>query len=432
MDEKTRNSSWIILPVCVVGLALVGLIQHSGPQEPDHSTEVVISPAEESRIVSSTTDQSQAPHLDTVRDIGLAERKLLLRRNADPRRRLEIAAGLYDLAVRYLDLAQASEALRAAQLAADQAPESLIAARSWVLAGHASAVMHPDLPISIRHFERADKLLLARLQRYPDDAEALQLRAAVVLKLALNQAHIQQAADAIQTLQQLVGESPESQVISAVDRLQALLALGQLYRLDGRIPEGDAWLSRALEYGRSGEVPAQEALHTLNSHIHLLYLDQADPIRQDQLRVLWNTPQFEGLPEWFEIGDELASSDFFHDPSRTADFELVSRQLRKSLQRSLEQGRPETGLRDQHESLYATHLLLAAESARRRGDTAEVSRLVGLFEGKFAGRHVNFVSPLDRPAQRLAQLGEIYRTIMTSHAEQMRSRQASGEHPASR
>ncbi len=426
MAEKTTASASAILPVMVLGLVVGGIALYS---QPEQLAIVDQRPVDETHVVNAAVEQASATLPDETPALALAERHLRLRLNDSPERTLEVAGGLYAIASKHLEQSNAPEAMRVAQSCADLAPDSLLAARCWLLCGNASAITYPDLPLSIRYFERADSALRERLLQHPSEEEALRLRASAVQWLGQMKDRFGRTEEAIQHLRELTGATPLAQIQPPQDRLRTMLTLGRLLRKNGPVDEANRLLSAALEFGKSDAVPAAEALHALLDATRLLSPAVAEPARQDALRDLWDTSRFIALPEWFQIGDELASSYFFHVPRQGADFDIVSRQLLITLPGGMQSLPADSDQRPGLESLYATNLLLAVDFARDRSDASEVARLVTLFESNFQGQDIQFSSPLDRPAQRMHHIGEIYRTTMTGHVEQLRQLQATGTTP---
>ncbi len=426
MAEKSRASNAVLLPVVLLGLACAGIAFYP-PTEAPHVT--LPTPMDEVGIVQRAIEQGLATGPSEAPALGRAERHLLLRLNDSPERRLEVAGGLYAIASKHLDAGRAPEAMRVAQVCADLVPGSLLEARSWMLCGQASEVTHPDLPLSIRYYDRADAALIARLQRSVDDEQYLRLRATMVLWLAQSMDRFGRTEEAIQHLRELTETTALVQAQRPADRLQAMLTLGRLLHQTGQGGPANRILTKAQELGLSEAVPDSEALQAMVDNARQMWPEITDPARHDALRQLWDTPRFQLLPEWFSVGDELASAYFFAEPRQGADFEIVSRELLTTLPGVLAALPGESEQRVVLESLYATNLLLAVDSAQSRSDSSEVARLVVLFETQFAGRDIQFTSPLDRPAQRLHHIGEIYRTTMTGHVEQLRQSDATGSSP---
>ena len=413
-----------------MGLAVGGLLLAPRADVSRVTAPARIAPQDETLILNQAIEQGLAALPREVHSLHQAERNLRLRLNGTPERTLEVAGGLYAIATRDLEASHTSEAMRVAQACADLVPESMLAARCWLLCGQASAATHPDLPLSIRYFERADTAAQVRLLQVPGEVETLQLRASALQSLGQSQDRFGRTAEAIRHLRELTGTAPVAQVQSPGDRLRALLTLSRLLHKNVSVIEAHEWFATAQEFARTEAVPAPEALHALINATRLQFPEISDPARSEVLHSLWECPRFESLEEWFEIGDELASAYFFHEPRQLADFELVSGEFLARLPRVLESLPPGSEPRARLESLYATQLILAAEAARSRSDAAEVARLVKLFDGEFQGRDVTFTGPLDRPAQRLHRIGELYRTTMTGHVEQLRRVQAAGRLPA--
>ena len=426
MAEKSSASGVVILTVVLVGLVCAGIA--FSPQPEDAAITATV-PLDEVGIVHLAMEQAQATLPADASALALAERHLLLRLNHSPERQLEVAGGLYVIASKRLSAGNAPEAMRVAQVCADLAPASLLAARCWLLCGDASAVTHPDLPLSIRYFERADAALRERLRQLPEEAEALRLRAIAVQRLAQTKDRFGRTAEAIEHLRELTGTSPLAQAQPPADRLRATLSLGVLLHKSGLHGQAHRMLAIARDLGTSEAVPSVEALQALVDASCQHWPEGTDPARLAALRELWETPRFRKLPTWFVVGDELASAYHFAEPRSVAEFELVSREFLTSLSSVLAALPEPSDQRASLESLYATNLLLAVDSAQSRSDVSEVARLVALFETQFDGRDIQFTSPLDRPAQRLHRIGEIYRTTMTGHAEQLRQIQATGTVP---
>ena len=424
MAQKTTASA--ILPVIVLGLIVGSIALYSHPVRLPIADQ---EPIDETRVVNAAVERTLATLPNDAPALAMAERHLRLRLNDSPERTLEVAGGLYAIASKHLEQSNAPEATRIAQSCADLAPDSLLAARCWLLCGNASAITHPDLPLSIRYFERADSALRERLLQNPGEEETLRLRASAVQWLGQMKDRFGRTEEAIQHLRELTGETLLAQLQSPQDRLRALLILSRLLRKTGPVDEANQLLTRALEFGKSDAVPAAEALHALLNTTHLMSPDMTYPARQDALCDLWDTKRFAALPEWFQIGDELASTYFFHEPRQGADFEMVSRKLLNTLPGVIQSLPVNSDQRAGLESLYSTNLLLAVDFARDRSDTSEVARLVTQFESNFQGRDIQFSSPLDRPAQRMHRIGEIYRTTMIGHVEQLRHMQATGTAP---
>ncbi len=432
MAENSRQPVTVILPVVLGGLIVAGVALYPSGEELPATVPPPVGRQEEVRLVDRAIEQGGATLPADAPGLGLAERHLLLRLNSSEERRLEVAGGLYAIAAKHLAQARTPEAMRVAQACADLVPDSLLAARCWLLCGQASAATHPDLPLSLRYFERADAALQRRLIAHPDEVEALRDRASAVQWLGQSEDHFGRTEEAIAHLRELTGTAALAQIQPPVDRLRAMLTLGRLLRKTGQGEEANQWLASAQTLGTSTEIPAPDALRALIDSVHQLSPDATDPARYEALRALWDTQRFESLPEWYVVGDELASEYYFHEPRQLADFELVSRPLLTRLPHTLETLSAEPDQRGELESLYATNLLLAADSARERGDAGELARLVTLFESQFAGRDVKFTAPLDRPAQRMHRIGEIYRTTMTGHVDQLRQKQATGAEPPRR
>ena len=430
MSEKSKASGAAILPALLVGLAVGGVILAPRGEESRVAAPAHIAAQDETQIANQAIKQGLAALPREAHSLGQTERNLRLRLNGTEARTLDVAGGLYAIATRHLDESNTPQAMRVAQACADLVPESLLAARCWLLCGQASAATHPDLPLSIRYFERAAAATRNRLLKIPNEVETLRLRATALQCLGQCKERFGRTDEAIRHLRELTDTTAVTPVQSPGDRLRAMLNLSRLLHKTGSIQEADQWFASAQEFALTDAVPANEALHALADFTRTLITEIGDPARSDALRWLWECPRFESLKEWFEVGDELASAYFFHEPRQLADFELVSGKFLASAARILESlpagSEPRAGL----ESLYATQLILAAEAARSRSDDAEIARMVKLFESSFHGRDVTFTSPLDRPAQRLHRIGEIYRTTMTGHVEQLRQIQAAGRFPA--
>ena len=253
--------------------------------------------------------------------------------------------------------------------------------------------------------------------------------ATTVQWLAQSKDRFGRTEEAIAHFRELTGPAPLARVQRPADRLRAMLSLSQLLKKTSAFDEAKQWLSAAQTYGATEEVPAAEALHAFVDSVQQLFPESYHPLRLAELQTLWETRRFESLPEWYVVGDELTSAYFFQEPPQMADFELVSRQLLKSLPTTLRTLPVGSLQRSELESLYATNLLLAADSARSRSDDVELARCVTLFEDTFDGRDVRFTSPLNRPAQRMHRMGEIYRTTMLKHVEQLRQNQAQRAEP---
>lgn len=433
MADNSDRFKVLKLPLGAAGFVVLCLFLSRSSQEISPPAFTVIDAPAEAQLIQQGVNEGTNELAAGKYSIGQVERNLKLRLNLDqtPRRKLVTAGGLYAVASTSLDQGHGSEAARIAQQAADLAPGTLLAARCWLLCGQASEVTSPDLPLSIRYFERANVALLDRMKQHSDEAEALQLRASVLQHLSQSELRFARNEEAIGHLRELSDKSPLAQTLVPGDRLRAMVALGYLLALTGRAEESVRWLSTAHEYGTQiGDcaVPHAEALHALIEPARRDTLNPTAP-SYDALRVLWEIGRFESLPEWFQIGDELTSAYFFHEPPQLADFELVVRKLLNSLPNAIESAPLESTQRKELESIYATNLLLAADAANSRHDQAEVARLVKLFMSKFRGRDVNFISPLSRPAVRMHRIANIYRTTMTRHVEQMRQNQANGNTP---
>ena len=147
MAESSNNSAAMIVPVVLIGVVGAGIAFYRQPTVSDTIAPVVV---DESHVIDRAIDQAHATLPTGSSQLGMAERHLLLRLNDSLERRLEVAGGLYAIASTHLHAGRAPEAMRVAQVCADLAPGSLLEARCWILCGHASAVTHPDLPLSIR------------------------------------------------------------------------------------------------------------------------------------------------------------------------------------------------------------------------------------------------------------------------------------------
>lgn len=432
--NSSSGSPWGWMVAVTLGaLALAGLSVY---REGQRGPVTVANPAAcaEGPIVEMAMEaQAQQLPTDTF-GLGDRERSLLLKVNGDLGRSFEVAGGLLAIAQQHLAQSNATEAMRVAQICADLVPNTVTSARSWILCGHASAYSHPDLPLSLRYLERADQTLLGILSKMPDDKQALKLRSSLLLDLGQTEAKFQRTESAIAHLRELTGDGPVAQNQNAEGRMRATLALSQL--LGQPVPTEESEKLRAIAWnlGTTEDVPAAAALHVLRESIpqatpaneSLFAPPPVEPsaaqTRTEGLLTLWNTKRFRGLPEWFQIGDELASNSFFHEPRQSADFEIVNRQLLVSMPPSLASLAADSPEKEELESIYAANLLLAVSTARDRGDQSEVDRLTRMFEETFRDRDITFTTPMVRPAQRMHRIGEIYRTTMLGHIEQMRQR----------
>ena len=436
MADNSARYKVLKLPLWAAGFVALCLILSRSAPDVTPSLRGEIDSAAATRLIQQGIEQAKAELAAGKYSIGQVERnqRLRLKLEDSPERRLEVAGGLSAVATALRDEHNTLDATRLAQQAADLAPETLLAARCWKLCGEVSEVSSPELPLSIRYFERANMVLLSWLKQHPDDAEAIQLRASVLYQLSQTEARFARRDEAIQHLREITDLSPVAQALGPGDRLRAMTSLGSLLAVTGHAEESTRWLSAAREYGKQQAdftVPAAEVLHSLAEPARRAALDPVAP-SYDALRFLWDLDRFESLPEWFQIGDELTSAYFFHEPPQMADFQLVVGKLLNSIPRAIESLPPESPQRAELESIYATNLLLAADAARNREDQTEVARLVSLFESTFHNRDVNFISPQSRPAIRMHRIAEIYRTTMTRHVEQLRKIQASDDAPARR
>ena len=423
MAENSNGSGAVILSVVLIGLVGAGVAFYRQPTVPEAVAPVAV---DESRVIDRAIDEANSSLPAGSSELGMAERHLLLRLNDSLERRLEVAGGLYAVASKHLDAGRAPEAMRVAQVCADLAPGSLLEARCWILCGQASAVTHPDLPLSIRYYERGEAALRERFERQSHEFEALRLRADAVLWLAQTKDRFGRTEEAIQHLRELTGSTSLVQAQQPADRLQTMLTLGLLLHKTGLGGQANRMLTEAHKLAMSEAVPAPEALRALVDNARRQWPEITDPSRIEALRELWDTVRFQRLSGWFLVGDELASAYFFAEPRQLADFEMVSRELLTSLPGVLLALPDDSVQRAELESLYATNLLLEVDSANARADVFEATRLIALFEKQFQGRDIQFASPLDRPAQRMHRIGEIYRTTMTGHVEQLRQIQATG------
>ncbi len=430
MTDTSDRFKVLKLPIWAAGFVALCLFLSRSAEDVSPTPRMVIDAHAETLLINQGVELGTSELVAGKYSIGQIERNLRLRLKFDetPERKLEVAGGLYAIASAYQDQGQSPDAARLAQQAADLAPGSLLTARCWLLCGQAWAVTSPDLPLSIRYFERANMALLDRLNGHPDDAQVFPLRAKVLQQLSQTEARFARKDEAIEHLRELTDKTPVAQALTPGERLRAMVSLGQLLSQTGHNEEAARWLSRACEYGTSDAVPAAEALLALADSAREVALAPSAS-SYDALRKIWETQRFESLPEWFQVGDELTSAYFFHEPPQLADFELVVGKLLIALPLAIEAQPPETTLRSELESLYATNLLLAADAARSRADQSEVARLVKLFETTFHGRDVNFTSPLARPAVRMHRITEIYRSTMSGHAEQLRQIQTSDQTP---
>ena len=328
MAENSNGSGAVLLTVVLIGLVGAGVAFYRQPTVPEAVAPVAV---DESRVIDRAIDEANSSLPAGSSELGMAERHLLLRLNDSLERRFEVAGGLYAVASKHLDAGRAPEAMRVAQVCADLAPGSLLEARCWILCGQASAVTHPDLPLSIRYYERAEAALRERFERQPHEFEALRLRADAVLWLAQTKDRFGRTEEAIQHLRELTGSTSLVEAQRPADRLQTMLTLGLLLHKTGLGGQANRMLTEAHKLGLSEAVPAPEALHALVDSTRRLWPEITDPARQDTLRQLWDTPRFQTLAEWFPVGDELASAYFFAEPRQLADFELVSRELLTSL-----------------------------------------------------------------------------------------------------
>lgn len=436
-SNNSPGSSWgWVVSVALGGVAIAGLSMFREAQRAPAIPTATTSIDEAAIVAQAIESQSKQLPNDTF-GLGHLERSLLLKVNGEPQRTFEVAGGLIAIAKKHLALSNATEAMRVAQICADLVPNSVTSARSWILCGEASAFSQPDLPLSLRYLERADQTLLAHLAKTPDDQEALKVRAELLLKLGQAEAKFQRSEAAVTHLRELTSDGPLAKFRNADDQLQALLTLSQLLGQPTPTEESEKLRQAAWKLGTDGNVSPPAALHALRESIPAA-AEASDSLfapptpaavpaqsRTDSLQTLWNTERFQGLPEWFQIGDELTSNSFFHEPRQSADFEIVNRKLLVTMPKALASVTADSTERSELESIYAANLLLAVSSARDRGDTSEVSRLTKLFEETFRGRDISFTAPLERPAQRMHRIGEIYRETMLGHVEQMKQLRAS-------
>jgi len=436
-SNNASGSPWgWVVALALGGVAIAGLSMfregQRAPMVPAIAAEV-----DESAIVAKAIDAQSGQLPDDAFGLGHLERSLLLKVNGQPQRTFEIAGGLLAIAQKHLALSNATEAQRVAQVCADLVPNTLTSARSWILCGDAAAFSQPDLPLSLRFLERADQVLSSQLAKQPSDEAALKLRAELLLKLAQSEAKFHRSGTAMAHLRELTSAGPLAKFVSPDIQLQAMLSLSQLLSQPVPTEESEKLRVDAWKLGTEGNVSPAVALRLLRESIPASVPASAglfappvpqeaiSPARTDSLLVLWNTKRFVGLPEWSQIGDELASDYFFHEPRQSADFEMVSRKLLVSMPKTLTASKARSEEQSQLESIYAANLLLAVSSAQDRGDQSEVTRLKDLFEETFRDRDVTFTAPLDRPAQRMHRIGEIYRATMTGHVEQLKQLQAS-------
>lgn len=436
MADNSARYKVLKLPLWAAGFVALSLILSRTAPEVPPPPEGVIDAATAAQLIQQGIDHAQVELAAGKYSIGQVERNLRLRLKLEdtPERRLEVAGGLYSVATALRKEHNPLEATRLAQQAADLAPETLLAARCWNLCGEASEVSSPELPLSIRYFDRANLVLLGWLKQHPDDAKAIQLRASVLYRLSQTETRFARSDEAIQHLREITDLSTVAQALGPGDRLRAMVSLGNLLAVTGHAEESARWTSAAREYGKLQSdftTPAAEVLHSLAEPARRAALDPVAP-SCDDLRFLWELDRFESLPEWFQIGDELASAYFFHEPPQLADFQLVVGQLLNTIPKAIESLPPESTQRAELESIYATNLLLAAEAAKNRQDQTEVTRLVSLFESTFNNRDVNFISPQSRPAVRMHRIADIYRSTMTRHIEQLRKIQVSDNTPERR
>ena len=438
MQSNNASSSpwgWVVT-LALGGVAISGLSMfREGQRAPAVPT--VAAQFDESAIVAKTIDSQSRQLPDDAFGLGHLERSLLLKVNGQEQRTFEIAGGLLAIAHKHLALSNATEAQRVAQVCADLVPNTVTSARSWILCGDAAAFSQPDLPLSLRFLERADQVLSSLLAKQPGDEEALKLRAELLLKLAQSEAKFHRSGTAMAHLRELTSDGPLTKFVSPDNQLQAMLSLSQLLSQPVPTEESEKLRTAAWKLGTEGNVSPAGALRWLRESIPAsvpasagqfappVPQDTVSPARTESLLALWNTRRFEGLPEWFQIGDELASDSFFHEPRQSADFEMVSRKLLVSMPKTLTVSKSGSEEQSQLESIYAANLLLAVRSAQERGDQSEVTRLRTLFEGTFRDRDITFTAPQERPAQRMHRIGEIYRETMLGHVEQMKQLRAS-------
>lgn len=443
-SHHASGSPWgWIVTVALGGLALAGLSMfREGQRAPAAPTSRAV--LDEAAIVSKSMELQSGQLPSDTFGLGHVERSLLLKLNGDPQRTFEVAGGLNAIAEKHLALNNPTEAMRVAQVCADLVPNTVTAARCWILCGEASAASQPDLPLSLRYLERADQTLLTRLNESPDQADALKLRGRLLLKLGQAEARFQRTDAAVGHLRELVGDGPLSKLGDDEQRMKALLTLSQLLRQPAPTQSSAQLREEAWTLGTTGNVPPAVALQVLRESIPLpsnpnedLFAPPAPadfqiPTRTDNLLRLWNSPRFQGLPEWFQVGDELASDSFFHEPPQVADFEIVCRKLLVTMPQTLATLSADSMTKRELESIYASNLLLAVSAARDRGDQSEVTRLTKLFEETFHGRDIAFTAPAERPLQRMHRIGAIYRESMLGHVEQMKQLQASPHVPEPR
>ena len=436
MADNSAQYKVLKLPLWAAGFVALCLFLSRSAPDVTPAPRAEIDSASATRLIQQGIEQGKAELAAGKYSTAQVERNLRLRLKLEdsPERKLEVAGGLYAVATALRGEHNSLDATRLAQQAADLAPGTLLAARCWILCGQASEVTSPELPLSIRYFDRANVALLGWLKQHPEDAEAIQLRAAVLYQLSQTEGRFARHEEAIQHLREITDLSPVAQALNPGDRLRAMVRLGDLLAVTGQAAESARWLSTAQEYGKQQvdfTVPAAEILHALAEPARREALNSAAP-SYDSLRLLWERDRFESLPEWFQIGDELASAYFFHEPPQLADFQLVVGKLLSTIPKALDSLPRESTQRAELESIYATNLLLAADAAKNRHDQAEVARLVALFESTFHSRDVNFISPQSRPAVRMHRIAEIYRTTMPRHIEQLRKIQTSGNTPPRR
>lgn len=436
-SNNASGSPWgWVVALALGGVAIAGLSMfREGQRAP--AVPVVANPVDESAVVAQAIEAQSRQLPDDAFGLGHLERSLLLKVNGQPQRTFEIAGGLLAIAQKHLALSNATEAQRVAQVCADLVPNTLTSARSWILCGDAAAFAQPDLPLSLRFLERADQVLSSLLAKQPGDEQTLRLRAELLLKLAQSEAKFHRTGTAMVHLRELTSAGPLAKFVSSDGQLQATLTLSQLLSQPVPTEESEKLRTDAWKLGTEGNVSPAGALRLLRESIPASVPASAglfappvpqeaiSPARTVSLLALWNTKRFEGLPEWFQIGDELASDYFFHEPRRSADFEMVCRKLLVSMPKTLTASKAGSEEQSQLESIYAANLLLAVSSAQERGDQSEVTRLKALFEETFRDRDITFTAPLERPAQRMHRIGEIYRETMTGHVEQLKQLRAS-------
>lgn len=436
MADNSAQYKVLKLPLWAAGFVALSLFLSRSAPDVTPAPRAEIDPASAALLIEQGIEQGKSELASGKYSTAQVERNLRLKLKLEdsPERKHEVAGGLYAVATAMRGEHNSLDAIRLAQQVADLAPGTLLAARCWVLCGQTSEVSSPELPLSIRHFDRANVALLGWLKQHPDDAEAIQLRASVLYQLSQTEARFARRDEAIQHLREITDLSPVAQALNPGDRLRAMVRLGNLLAVTGQAEESARWLSAAREYGEQQAdftIPAAEVLHSMAEPARHAALDPVAP-SYDALLFLWELDRFESLPEWFQIGDELASAYFFHEPPQLADFQLVVGKLLNTIPKALESLPPESTQRAELESIYATNLLLAADAARNRHDEAEVARLVTLFESTFHSRDVNFISPQSRPAVRMHRIAEIYRTTMPRHIEQLRKIQTSDNTPPRR